>query len=257
VTQALYSRAIPLSCLFRVVYGWLVLIGVGFSTVLAQCHAHPEAPALFAAISPTALPARRRRSSTKTDPIAACYARFSSDLQDISTITQQQSGCREKAAANGHAIEAAYHFVDEAVSGTRLDRAGLNAMMGAARQGQFNVLYFSDLSRLARELVISLPMLKELVHVCGVRIISVTEGIDSDVQGWEFMAMIRAWQHEEYLKTLRANVLRGHQGALEAVGGRRLAVRPLRLSRHLSGRLTRNVLPIGRRPWRGACPFGR
>ncbi|MGE0609954.1 MAG: recombinase family protein, partial [Pirellulales bacterium] len=79
----------------------------------------------------------------------------------------------------------------------------------------FQVLYFFDLSRLARELVITLPLLKELVYVLNIRVISVAEGIDSNNPGWELSAMLKAWQHEEFLKTLREHVLRGQVGALD------------------------------------------
>ena len=70
------------------------------------------------------------------------------------------------------------------------DRTGLNAMLAAAEAGKFKVLYFHSLSRLARESVISLPLLKHLVYNLGVRVISVTEGIDSDNTAWELIAHI-------------------------------------------------------------------
>jgi len=160
---------------------------------------------------------RRRRDSGGSPPesdIAASYARYSSDLQDESSIDQQQRRCLDAAAKNGHRILQEFEFADKAVSGTKLDRDGLSAMLDAARNGRFATLYFDCLSRLARELVITLPMIKELVHVCGVRIVSVSEGIDSTIAGWEFMALFRSYMHGEYLKTLRDAVLRGQEDAV-------------------------------------------
>ncbi|MGE3807323.1 MAG: recombinase family protein, partial [Gemmataceae bacterium] len=193
--------------LLGVVCGCLALFGIILSTNLAQA-------------VPLGLPARfqmaggrvSRRRREPTD-VAASYARFSSDQQDASSIDQQQRQCRDKAQANGHSILAELEFADEAVSGTKLDRKGLNAMMTAARAGRYSTLYVQCLSRLAREFVISVPMLKELVYVCGVRVISVSENIDSANSNWELMAIFRSWMHEEYLKVLRAAVLRGQEDA--------------------------------------------
>lgn len=87
-------------------------------------------------------------------------------------------------------------------------------MLAAARAGRFRTLYFESLSRLARESVITMPMLKELVYLHRVRIISVSEGIDSSQNNWELMASFMSWVHEQYLKALRAAVLRGQEEAI-------------------------------------------
>jgi len=164
----------------------------------------------------------RRRKARRTDPPidssvrAACYSRFSSALQDESSILDQQRKCREKASANGHEISADFEFSDQAVSGTKRHRDGLDAMLAAAKAGAFSVLYFHSLSRLSRESVITLPLLKELVHNYGVRVISVTEGIDSDDTAWELIAHIMSIVHEQYLKDLAENVHRGQEGAVLA-----------------------------------------
>ena len=107
-----------------------------------------------------------------------------------------------------------FEFADEAVSGTRPDRDGLQSMLEAARGRRFQVLYIENLSRLARESVISMPLLKELVHVCGVRVISVTEGIDSENESWDLLATILGIQHERFVKDLGKYVLRGQEGVL-------------------------------------------
>src|SRR5262249_37102921 len=169
------------------------------------------------ALTPRAL-ARRRRTAVHDGQgagvaeICASYARFSSDLQDQASIPDQQRKCRERAHKDGLQIAPELEFSDEAVSGTRADREGLKAMMATARQGLFQRLYFESLSRLTRESVISMPMLKELVHLCGVRIISLTEGIDSSVDSWEILATIFSLQHEQYIKYLSHAVFRGQEG---------------------------------------------
>jgi hypothetical protein len=144
--------------------------------------------------------------------IGASYARYSSELQDASSVADQRRKCRERAERDGVAIAPEFEFADEAVSGTRADREGLNALMDAARQGRFQRLYIENLSRLARESVISMPTLKELVHVCGVRIISLTEGIDSSTDSWDILATIFSLQHEQFVKYLSHAVFRGQEG---------------------------------------------
>ncbi|HEY1600288.1 MAG TPA: recombinase family protein [Pirellulales bacterium] len=151
--------------------------------------------------------ARRRQPAAA----AASYSRFSSQLQDEASIETQQQKCREAAARDGNAIGQHLEFADRAVSGTKLDRDGLNALMAAAEAGEFNTLYFFSLSRLARESVISMPILKRLVHVQRIRVISVSEGVDSAREGWEMVAQILSMQHERYVKELSANVLRGQE----------------------------------------------
>jgi site-specific DNA recombinase len=87
-----------------------------------------------------AVSCRRRRSSTEKeagDPsneFAASYSRFSTDLQREESNTDQQRKCRERAEENGHQIPSALEFNDEAVSGTKLRRVGLDAMIAAAEE---------------------------------------------------------------------------------------------------------------------------
>ena len=115
---------------------------------------------------------------------------------------------------DGTVIPAEFEFKDEAVSGTKVDRDGLQRMLEAARSRQFSVLYFENLSRLARELVISMQMLKDLVYNCGVRFISIDEGIDSANAGWDMHSIFVSMHHERYITDLGKYVLRGQEEAL-------------------------------------------
>lgn len=157
---------------------------------------------------------RKKQESQDVPEVAADYSRFSSNNQRDESIDQQQQKCREHASRFGHTILPAYEFEDRAVSGTKLEREGLNELLEAAKQGKFNVLYLYSLSRLARESVITLPILKKLVYVYSVRCICVTEGIDTDTTGWEVIAAIFALIHEQFIKDLSAAVIRGQEGAL-------------------------------------------
>lgn len=170
--------------------------------------------------TPAVLPrARRRRKPTANSTadagnVAASYSRYSSDQQREESISDQQRKCNEAADKNGHRIFPEFEFQDQAVSGTKLRRDGLDAMVRAAENGEFQVLYVHSLSRLARESVITMPLLKRLVYVLKVRIISVTEGIDSARDGWDVIASIMSLMHERYIKELSENVFRGQEGAV-------------------------------------------
>jgi site-specific DNA recombinase len=198
--------------LIVVLCGCLVLSGIISSTLSAQCWiAHLSLPGA------ATRSARRSGRPSQTAPITrvgGSYCRYSSELQDDSSIEQQQRKCRERAASDGVPMSADLEFADAAISGTKLRRLGLDGLMAAARAGQVTDVYFESLSRLARESVITMPMLKDLVYNCRVRIVSVSEGIDSSLANWEMQASFLAWMHEQFLKTLRAAVLRGQEHAI-------------------------------------------
>ncbi|MCW2988939.1 MAG: recombinase family protein, partial [Solirubrobacterales bacterium] len=59
---------------------------------------------------------------------AAVYARYSSENQRPESITDQVSECRRFAKENGHEVLAEHIYTDEAQSGARKDRPGLDAL---------------------------------------------------------------------------------------------------------------------------------
>jgi site-specific DNA recombinase len=171
-----------------------------------------SAPAL--AIRPR-LRRRKKSDDSRRRKVAASYARFSSDeLQDSKSIDDQRRPCRERAAGDGNQLPTELEFCDEGVSGAKLRREGFDRMLAAAQVGLFDTLYVFDLSRLARESIINATTLKKLVHKYKVRVVSLTEGIDSNNDNWFTLATILGLQHEQYLKTLGANVMRGLIGNL-------------------------------------------
>jgi DNA invertase Pin-like site-specific DNA recombinase len=96
---------------------------------------------------------------------AAVYARYSSDLQDISSIDGQIRKAQEWAARNGFTIHEQHRFVDEAISGTKNCRPGLDQMLAAAERGEFDILLVESLSRLARSHVYASTVMMHLVYV--------------------------------------------------------------------------------------------
>lgn len=215
------SQWIRSSRLVRIICGCLASVGIVLSTVLAQSHTFHEKLALLPNGSESrgrSYPSRRNSGGNDgTNPnVAAIYSRFSSEQQDAKSIEDQVRECRERATQDGFSVSHNNEFADHAVSGTKLRRDGLDQLLDAARSGQFQVLYFHSLSRLARESVISMPMLKELVYVYRIRVISLTEGLDTNRQGWEVNATFSSLHHEQFIKDLSANVHRGQVGTVMA-----------------------------------------
>lgn len=89
-------------------------------------------------------------------------------------------------------------------------------MLAAAERGEFGTLFVYSLSRLARESIITLPLLKKMVFKFKVRVISLSEGIDTNVTNWELIAAIMSVVSEQYLRDLQLAVLRGQEGIVLA-----------------------------------------
>ncbi len=98
---------------------------------------------LLAGVVPEGRAARRRRKRLEKsadgddggDSPAASYSRFSSDQQRDESITQQQVEARKAAESNGHVLHLDLQFSDQAVSGTKRNRHGLNEMIRSAEAG--------------------------------------------------------------------------------------------------------------------------
>lgn len=214
--QRVVLTALAVFLLIMVICGRLGLLGNSFSTLSAHLQ-QPALPSRGRQVAASS--ARSRRSDSRCGPgvssnIAASYARYSSALQDASSIDQQRRKCRERAEQDGNTILSEFEFGDEAISGTKRERDGLNAMLEAAKSGRFGTLYLESLSRLARESVITMPILKDLVANHQVRVVVCSEGIDSAQENWELVANSMAWVSELYVKNLRAAVLRGQEEAV-------------------------------------------
>ncbi len=228
-TQLVKRAAVEFFWMVVVVCGCLASVGIGFSTISAQLFGTaPQSRNELCFPAGILGPNKRRIVSGRSGPNPSgagkdgdeahqrcgSYARYSSDNQRDTSIADQQRLCREMAERSGATILSPLEFADAAVSGTKLHREGLDRMLAAATSRQIDVLYFHSLSRLARESVITMPMLKKLVYVDRVRVISVTEGIDSLRTEWEVLATIFSIQHERYVKELSANVFRGQEGTV-------------------------------------------
>ena len=151
---------------------------------------------------------------------AACYARYSSEHQKESSITDQFRNCEQRAAREGWTITARYE--DKAISGTTAERPGYQQMLKDAKAKQFDILLINDFSRLSRDMDETEKARKRLIY-WGVRVIGVVDGIDTSHKGHRLHSRFKGMINEEFIDKLREDIKRGMIGQAERTywqGGR-------------------------------------
>ena len=159
----------------------------------------------------------------------AVYARFSCDRQKAASIDDQLRKCFEFAQAKGWLVDPLHIYVDEGLSAVGSDRPGYRALLSTASEKPrvLDAILVDDTSRLSR----SLP---EVINVQqrfafqGVRLIAVSQGIDSSHEQAEVLFAIHGLVDSLYVRELAKKTHRGLEGlALKALhtGGRCLGYR--------------------------------
>jgi site-specific DNA recombinase len=143
---------------------------------------------------------------------AATYARYSSAQQRDTSLTDQQRNCHTRAAREGWTI--VHDYADAAISGSDSTRPQYLEMIAAARRHEFDVLILDDLSRLTRDSMEQEKTLRTLEFVggCNVRIVSVSDGYDSQQHSRKLHRAMKGAMNEAFIDDLRAKVHRGQTG---------------------------------------------
>jgi site-specific DNA recombinase len=95
--------------------------------------------------------------------IAALYARVSTQRQeDEATIASQIAMIEDYADKQGYVLSKELYYLDEAVSGARLDRPGLDRLRDQASEGMCQVVVCLSPDRLARQYAFQVLLLDEL-----------------------------------------------------------------------------------------------
>ena len=154
----------------------------------------------------------------------AIYARYSTDKQNPLSIDDQIRKCREFAARNGWGVFDAHIYADEAICGATDDRSGLKNLLEAATVAAhpIDVILVDDTSRLSRKLADSLRIFDQL-RFSGVRLIFVSQGIDTDSEQAEVLLATHGIVDSLYIQELAKKTHRGVEGrALQGfhTGGR-------------------------------------
>jgi len=143
----------------------------------------------------------------------AFYGRYSSDNQKESSIDDQYRNCERRAEREGWTITARYE--DRAISGTTVERPEYQQMLKDAKERKFETLLVDDLSRLSRDEEDVIRTRKRLVFY-GVRLIGVSDGIDTSQKGHKIQASFKGIMNEVFIDDLKDKIKRGMEGqALE------------------------------------------
>lgn len=137
----------------------------------------------------------------------AAYARYSSDSQREASLDDQLRNCRAYCARQGWPEPVIY--TDAAISGARADRRGYNRML--AHSAKLDVILVDDLSRLSRDSVECTRVVRRLTFA-GVRLIGVSDGVDTARKSHKADVGLRGLMSELYLTDLADKTHRGLTG---------------------------------------------
>lgn len=156
----------------------------------------------------------------------ALYGRYSSEGQREASIEDQYRVC-EDYCKRQDGWEIVQRYGDKAISGATADRAAYQQMLTDAQSHLFEVVLVHDFSRLSRDSVETEQARRRLVH-WGVRLIGVSDGIDTANEGHELMSGFKGIMNQQFLKDLAKHtrkgmigqVLKGYHGGGRSYGYR-------------------------------------
>ena len=138
---------------------------------------------------------------------ACIYARYSSDLQSDASIEDQVRLCTESAQSKSWKIISCYS--DAGISGASLMRPGIQALLSAAMNGEFDILVCEALDRLSRDQEDIAGIYKRM-EFAGVKIITLSEGEISTLH-----IGLKGTMNAMFLKDLADKTRRGLRGRVE------------------------------------------
>jgi len=142
---------------------------------------------------------------------AAIYARYSSENQSEKSIEDQVRVCKNYCKDHEITVSEEHIYVDEALSGSLVNRPGLQALDKAAENKEFEAVLVDDLSRLSRSNHQMLTLVLKFNYY-QVKLISVSDGIVTDDDNSKLGIQIRGLVNELYLDDLKKKTMRGLEG---------------------------------------------
>src|SRR5262245_2254093 len=140
--------------------------------------------------------------------VGGALSRFSMKLQ-CSTVAQLME-CVRYAARNGMYVAPELCCVDEAVSGRKVRRDGLDRMEAILNAKPIDVLLVFKVSRILRSAHKSVALIQENVVEEGIRAVSVSQNIDTaDDKSWKILLYIHGVLDELTLTTIADHVYAG------------------------------------------------
>jgi DNA invertase Pin-like site-specific DNA recombinase len=152
----------------------------------------------------------------------AIYARYSSDRQSETSIEDQVRRARDVIDRAGGDPDKALVFPDFAISGSSMQRPGLEELLRAVDAKKVDVILTEDVSRISRDMADSAQIFKKL-QFAGVPLMSISDGIDTSQKHAKLNFALKGMLAELAIDEIRDKTLRGLEG------------------RHLAGLATGNV----------------
>ena len=150
--------------------------------------------------------------------LACCYTRYSTDTQNQSSTIGQLKSITTYCERNN--IELIATYIDEAQSGTNLERENFQRMMRDAPTALWDTIVVYNMSRLSRSVKDTLILKEEFARM-GKKVLSVIENQEDTPEG-DFFNLITYGMNELYVKQLKRDSWRGMMtNAMEckALGG--------------------------------------
>jgi DNA invertase Pin-like site-specific DNA recombinase len=142
------------------------------------------------------------------------YCRYSSDNQRQESCEDQEREIRSALGRMGFDLTDAVVIHDNAESGTKTFRDEFARLELMIKSGEVSDLVVDDQSRLTRA-ENAYSFIKDLVFSGG-RFLSTTEGIDTNVTGWELKVKVLELHNSETIRGLKDKVRRGQRGRVLA-----------------------------------------
>ena len=137
------------------------------------------------------------------------YARLSNDDDPAqNSLQNQQEICRTFAEKNGWSI--AGSSADDNISGMNFSRRGLDTLTAAVQAKQIDAVLVKDLSRLGRHRT-QTALFIDFLRQQQVRVISVTEGVDTFCEEDDLMISIRGLMNDYYAKDIGKKIRAGYR----------------------------------------------
>jgi site-specific DNA recombinase len=144
------------------------------------------------------------------------YARVSTEKQEREeTVASQVDLLQQTAKARGYEVLPGNVFIDDGVSGTRLDRPALERLRDLAAEGAFDVVLVTAPDRLARRYAYQVVLVEELTR-CGCEVVFVHQSLGASPEEQMLLQMQgvfaeyeRALIHE---RTRRGQLFAARQG---------------------------------------------
>lgn len=144
----------------------------------------------------------------------AIYARFSSENQRDTSIDDQVKLGRDFIERHGGKVGEDLVLTDYAVSGVSRARQGFERLLRLIEERKVNVVVTESASRLSRDLG-DADRLWKLCEFHGIRLICISEGVDSARDGARMQFQMNAVMSDAYLVKLGTETLRGLRGAAD------------------------------------------